>query len=202
MRANAALDWIEQRDGPLKPDGYARVEATVAEVRAWGQAMSDDERISEIRARLEKATPGPWQTWPEGTEESVESVSLGRFVCHLNSNVRQFREDAALIANAPADIAYLLARVDALTQERDYLSSCFDELMKAGKSQRDRADKAESERDALRARAERAEAALRTNAIPQPDGALCWCNNYRVGTCDAGCLDARAALVAAGEGEG
>lgn len=47
-RANAALDWIEQRDGPLKSDGYARVEATVAEVRAWGQAMSDDARISEI----------------------------------------------------------------------------------------------------------------------------------------------------------
>lgn len=33
-RANEALDWIEQRDGPLKPQGYARIETTVAVVRA------------------------------------------------------------------------------------------------------------------------------------------------------------------------
>jgi hypothetical protein len=81
--------------------------------------MSSDARISEIRARLEKATVWPWQTWSEGPEESVESVSLGRFVCHLNSNMRQYREDAALIANAPADITYLLERLDALMAERD-----------------------------------------------------------------------------------
>lgn len=80
--------------------------------------MSNDERqarIALIKARLEAATPGPWQTWPDGTEESVESVAVGRFVCHLNSNMRQFREDAALIANAPDDLAWLLSEVEAAT---------------------------------------------------------------------------------------
>lgn len=71
------------------------------------------ERIAQIRARVEAATPGPWVTWPDGTEESVEAVAVGRFVCHLNSNMRQFREDAALIANAPADLAYLLSELAA-----------------------------------------------------------------------------------------
>lgn len=33
-RANEALDWIEQRQGPLPADGYARVETTVGVVRA------------------------------------------------------------------------------------------------------------------------------------------------------------------------
>ena len=90
---------------------------------------------------------------------------------------------------AREDVRYLLARVEALTAERDYLVSCFDELMKAGKSQRDRADKAESERDALRARAERAEAALRpcALALEYRDGVTCRderdrgvCLNHRV----------------------
>ena len=85
--------------------------------------MNDDDeqqaRIAQIRARLGAATPGPWQTWPDGTEESVESVSVGRFVCHMNSNMRQFRADASLIANAPADLVYLLAEVERLEAERD-----------------------------------------------------------------------------------
>lgn len=33
-RANEALDWIEQRDGSLPADGYARIETTVGVVRA------------------------------------------------------------------------------------------------------------------------------------------------------------------------
>lgn len=79
----------------------------------------DEQRVAEIRARLEAATPGPWQTWPDGTEESVESVSVGRFVCHLNSNMRQFREDAAFIAHAREDVPYLLARLAAAEATMD-----------------------------------------------------------------------------------
>ena len=119
-RANEALDWIEQRDGPLKPDGYARVEATVAEVRAWGQAMSDDERISEIRAS-HFGCQGQWQ----------------------------------------CDVAYLLARVDALTAERD-------EWKRINQSDNQcaarRLEQAESERDALAARLAASEAARERSA--------------------------------------
>lgn len=34
--ANEALDWIEARQGPLPGDGYARIETSVAVVRALG----------------------------------------------------------------------------------------------------------------------------------------------------------------------
>lgn len=33
-RANEALDWIEQRQGPLPSDGFATIETTVGVVRA------------------------------------------------------------------------------------------------------------------------------------------------------------------------
>ena len=33
-KANESLDWIEKRDGPLPNGGYARIETTVAVVRA------------------------------------------------------------------------------------------------------------------------------------------------------------------------
>lgn len=32
-RATASLAWIEDRDGPLRENGYARIEMTVREVR-------------------------------------------------------------------------------------------------------------------------------------------------------------------------
>jgi hypothetical protein len=71
-------------------------------------------REAEIRARLEAATPGPWEV----------QAALGTgllHVSHADSEVgrppiAQFAEaaDAALIAHAPADLAYLLDRVAAL----------------------------------------------------------------------------------------
>ena len=47
-RAKETLDWIEQRQGPLPSDGYARIQTTVGQVRAM--AEQDDARIAEIRA--------------------------------------------------------------------------------------------------------------------------------------------------------
>jgi hypothetical protein len=76
-------------------------------------------REAEIRARLEAATPGPWEV----------RAALGTgllHVSHADSEVgrppiAQFAEaaDAALIAHAPADLAWLLAEVARLTEERD-----------------------------------------------------------------------------------
>ena len=40
-KANQTLDWIEQRQGPLPPDGYARIETTVQVVRALRAAPDD-----------------------------------------------------------------------------------------------------------------------------------------------------------------
>lgn len=39
-RAAETLDWIEARQGPLQPDGYARIELTVADVRALARLLT------------------------------------------------------------------------------------------------------------------------------------------------------------------
>lgn len=45
-RANDALDWIEARQGPLDPNGYARIETTVRVVRE--ARMLDSEVFAEV----------------------------------------------------------------------------------------------------------------------------------------------------------
>jgi hypothetical protein len=74
------------------------------------------DRISEIRARLEGVTPGPWRA-------PFPSYVIGGFghgkVCQLDGvyvKNPNDRADATFIANAPADIAYLLDRVEALEE--------------------------------------------------------------------------------------
>lgn len=105
--------------------------------------MSDDTRLAEIRARLAAATPGPWYVNQLDDVFSMSFVAVGtspddgtgdyasnrydtlvaatlvqqpRYVCHDDD---RWDENAALIAHAPADIAYLLAEVKRLTVERD-----------------------------------------------------------------------------------
>lgn len=78
--------------------------------------MSDLD-LKEISRLCEAATPGPWKTWPDGTEESVESESLGRFVCHLNSNMRDYREDSAFIAASRTLVPALSAEVKRLREQ-------------------------------------------------------------------------------------
>ena len=73
------------------------------------------DRLAEIRARLEAATPGPWEHWERPNccvvhEEAGikwEVVGGGRF------------EDHAFIAHAPEDIAWLLGEVERLEERLD-----------------------------------------------------------------------------------
>lgn len=83
------------------------------------------ERRAEIQARLDAATPGPWKahlsnTPPHYREAPVVSHKandygdrLGRFVL-WEGDPEQVDKDALLIANAPTDLAALLAYVDQL----------------------------------------------------------------------------------------
>ena len=68
-------------------------------------------REAEIQARLDAATPGPWRAVPdrEGRLYAIDSDS--DYITLHNTAPRQ---DAELIANAPTDLAYLLARVATL----------------------------------------------------------------------------------------
>ncbi len=95
--------------------------------------MSSDARISEIRARLEKATPGDWEYALGSGRNVMTAVMAFRddgsmvFIADclpdyaLSSKERDHRPDMEFIANAPADIAHLLERVAALEVERDGL---------------------------------------------------------------------------------
>lgn len=83
------------------------------------------ERLAEIKARLAAATPGPWQahlsnTPPHYLATPVVSHKcgpagdrLGRFVL-WDGDPEQADKDALIIANAPTDIADLLAYVEQL----------------------------------------------------------------------------------------
>lgn len=74
--------------------------------------MSD--RLTEIRERLDKATPGPWEY---GTGDFCHETgwTIGHRVNHVLLYA-DFEADAALAAHAPEDIAWLLA-------ERDHLAA-------------------------------------------------------------------------------
>jgi hypothetical protein len=85
-------------------------------------------RPDEIRARLEAATPGPWEAhegppnvW--GVWKHLDTADLpdGGLVDHeiAQKGDDATMADAALIAHAPGDLDYLLGEVERLTQERD-----------------------------------------------------------------------------------
>jgi hypothetical protein len=106
------------------------------------------DRTAEIRARLEAAdTPGPWEIEPD--EHGTRLGSKTRWVGHCPDcgTTAEFDSgDADLIANAPTDLAYLLARVeelggqlakarstaaiDALTTGRRFISDHREQLRK------------------------------------------------------------------------
>jgi len=87
-------------------------------------------RIQEIEDRLAKATPGPW-AWATGWHCSdsgptyVFSEGPRYQGTHSGSSIPddhpQVDADADLIANAPADIAYLLDYVSDLESEAQSL---------------------------------------------------------------------------------
>jgi hypothetical protein len=85
------------------------------------------DRISEIRARLEKATSGPWKVvddpssmmWDVAVTNHNPGEDDFRGIIASLSQTNQIPADeqeanGTLLANAPADIAYLLDRVEAL----------------------------------------------------------------------------------------
>lgn len=84
--------------------------------------MLSEQRLSEIRARLKAATPGPWML-----SEAKYSVPGEVVVSDVDGDFRSILtiraddvpvvdkdDDAAFIVNAPTDIADLLAEVERL----------------------------------------------------------------------------------------
>jgi hypothetical protein len=88
------------------------------------------DRTAEIRARLQAATPGPWHA----DDGDFGCVMVGNYgwVTPAGVNAPEYdvdtpqgHADAELIAHAPTDLAYLLARVEELERQlgkaRQYL---------------------------------------------------------------------------------
>lgn len=94
--------------------------------------MSDvltDERLAEIDARAEAATPGPWTTYEWGWMGADEG---GAGVCLDTEDLRAIARtidagtlgDAAFIAHARADVPALVAEVRRLRAKHDDWRGC------------------------------------------------------------------------------
>lgn len=80
--------------------------------------MLSEQRLSEIRARLKAATPGPWAEHDEVPRVPV-SLSVDPNMSLLGLDLDGYarmdsQEDAEFIIHAPTDIADLLAEVERL----------------------------------------------------------------------------------------
>jgi hypothetical protein len=76
------------------------------------------ERIAEIRAREEKATPGPWFHWRATTEFIGWTIQIAAGWLFKQSD-KAGEHDAEFVAHARADIPWLLAQHATLIAERD-----------------------------------------------------------------------------------
>ncbi len=78
----------------------------------------DEAQLEAIKARAEKATPGPWYYDEEGCRAYIwQSGSLLDSVCHLQvSNRPGWRKDAAFIAHARTDLPALVEEVERLRE--------------------------------------------------------------------------------------
>lgn len=77
--------------------------------------MSDNTRIAEIRERLERATPWPWRAIIGGNEKypyplSIESEDGSCWIAR--DGTTSSLDNARLLAAAPADVAWLLTRLE------------------------------------------------------------------------------------------
>lgn len=81
------------------------------------------DRIAQIQARLDAATPGPWEDRVDDRTDEVdvfhdqEQVSFVAS-CGDKSQPRVLA-DAMFIANAPEDVAFLLSQLAEVTNQRD-----------------------------------------------------------------------------------
>ncbi len=101
-----------------------------------GEEATDEERIAGIVGRLNAATPGPWATQPNphgGLTLLRGQRDLALRDRHIQSHLQIVpASDAALIANAPSDIAWLVERLQEARRDTtriDWIAEqTYDEL--------------------------------------------------------------------------
>ncbi len=80
------------------------------------------DQLSAIRARLDAATPGPWELWYgelDWVSVGIDGDTVAECRTHINHQFSgwQNRRHATFIAHAPADLRALLDEVERLTME-------------------------------------------------------------------------------------
>lgn len=93
--------------------------------------MSD--RVQEIRDRLDAATPGPWRVLEDDWDGyAVADRSQGIGTAYIASEMQQGHDegksDAAFIANAPDDVAWLLDELAKYKRGGKTLGEMVDQL--------------------------------------------------------------------------
>ena len=86
--------------------------------------------LEVIKARLAAATPGPWEQMPSknkgGVDRYVGPPGCGP-ICEMSVIREKWGDDMRLIANAPTDLAALVAEVERLRAEvevyKDFLEA-------------------------------------------------------------------------------
>lgn len=99
------------------------------------QAPLSAERLAEIRARAEAATPGPWRqdvmyvdaVVPQGRPGGEVIIQCYPTVRHLNAVV-PVKANAAFVAHSRKDVPELLAEIERLTAERRWYQRAAAEM--------------------------------------------------------------------------
>ncbi len=83
----------------------------------------DENYLAEIEERVERATPGPWESYVEGRDHTSGDsfIMTGREDLYLSSYGPARVEDQDFIAHARQDIPALInevKRLNALTRQR------------------------------------------------------------------------------------
>ena len=81
--------------------------------------------LDPIKERLAAATPGPWRVWHDPDPSKVRSTAVETAWCYgdiegdteLITDYLPTGADAEMIANAPEDIAALVAEVERLREQ-------------------------------------------------------------------------------------
>lgn len=77
---------------------------------------NDEQRLEEIKTRVEATSPGPWRFWRVAGGFIITTDDFNERVVRGSGGVR-LAEDAEFIANAQRDIYWLLALVRQLRGE-------------------------------------------------------------------------------------
>lgn len=82
-----------------------------------------DKRLTEIQARIEAATDGPWDRWAGWDDRDNSVASGGREDAPTVADVIPEKDDADFIAHAREDVPALLAEVHRLKRRVGVLQS-------------------------------------------------------------------------------